>query len=96
MTAAHFPSAGWSLTFEDEDLGEEGRPRTWWLVDPEGHRHLLDVSSYRRDVPAEIVRMMIDMGIPQREAFGVNYPLTDELIEARWRFWAELTGRMAA
>lgn len=86
--SAHSWPAGWSLVSEDEDFGEEGRSRTFWLVNRDRVKHLLDVSQWRRDVPNEIISMMIDLGIPTREAFGVIHPLTDEMIEARWRQWA--------
>lgn len=78
---------GWQLVSEDEDDGDCVK-RDFWLIGPDGKKHLLDVSPYRRNVPAHIVSMMVDMGIPERVAFGTVCPLTDELIEARWREWA--------
>lgn len=84
---AHPWPEGWQLVSEDEDDGDCVK-RDFWLIGPDGKKHLLDVSPYRRNVPAHIVSMMVDMGIPERVAFGTVCPLTDDLIEARWHDWA--------
>ena len=94
LRRAEWP-AGWTYEAED-DRDDDVVKITHWLIGPDGARHLVDVSPYDRNVSLQALAMLIDMGVPGRAEFGVNYPISPAMIEARWRFWRRLTQQAVA